>query len=683
MMASPLTKVPSTAAALDWTTKTGIQAEISVDLLSPDIFSEMVAYFDNEAVAGSSVNVIPREKEPAADAGVAPVFPLQGDPADLMTITRLLPFVIGNALSKHEASNDIQLSAPQIGGDIAPTSEVTLATFLANLHELISDLLPRDELGGPLNIADLLTAPDGQDAVLDIMVSEQGAVLTQALPSALQPSEGTLTSAQPFGDKKLALNDNLLTAPDGQGAVLGIMVSEQGAVLTQTLPSAPQPSEGTLTSAQPLGDKKLALNDNLLTAPDGQGAVLGIMVSEQGAVLTQTLPSAPQPSEGTLTSAQPLGDKKLELNDNLLTAPDGQGAVLGIMVSEQGPVLTQTLPSAPQPSEGTLTSAQPLGDKKLASIDNKIPVETTLKSIGTFTKSNMEDLPVVPARMVVSVGATPLPEKAVSQTVAPTILRDSGLQAAASDALSNTSLKGEIGLGKKQSAFADPSAMATPQAATPPSIPIQPVMSDLTRLVATSPAREAPSVSNASALETVATISGVDTAPGGTGGQSQGGNAQTSTGTNSQQGMAQSQALATVLDVQRQGWTKALVNRAMSMVQSGGTMTFKVMPAHLGMITLKLSEGRRGTDLRIVADVAATASMLRDVKHQISSAFESAGITLGEYSAGTSDRGDKGSTSRDYDIIEGDIEPKIKLNQDFTEMSDNSNDDHSSINIIL
>jgi hypothetical protein len=534
MMASPLTKVPSTAAALDWTAKTSIRAETSVDLLSPDVFSEMVAYFGNEAVAGSSVNAIPLEKEPAADdtapinnhvnfplgdsidaqllidmassrvspsgadAGVAPVFPLRGDPADLMAITRLLPFAIGNALSKHEASNDIQLSAPQIGGDIAPTSEVTLATFLANLHELISDLLPKDELGGPLNIADLLTARDGQDAVL-----------------------------------------------------------------------------GALTSALPVGDKKLTLNDI------------------------------------------------------------------------------------------------------------KIPVDTTLKNMRALAKSNMEDLPVVPAKMVDSVGAIPLPAKAVSQAVAPTILRDSGLQAAASDALPNTGPEVEIGLGKKQSTFADPSAIATPQAATPPSISTQPVMSDLIRLVATSPEREAPSVSNASALEAIAAISGVDTAPGGTGGQSQGGNAQTGTGTNSQQGMAPSQALATVLDVQRQGWTKALVSRAMSMVQSGGTMTFKVMPAHLGMITLKLSEGRRGTDLRIVADVAATASMLRDVKHQISSAFESAGITLGEYSAGTSDRGDKGSTSRDYDKTEGDIEPKIKLNQDIAEMHDYSGNDHSSINIIL
>jgi hypothetical protein len=231
MMASPLIKVPSTAAALDWTAKTSIQTEISVDLLSPDVFSEMVAYFGNEAVAGSSVNAIPLEKEPAADdtspinnrvnfplgdsidaqllidmassrvslsvadAGVAPVLPLRGDPADLMAITRLLPFAIGNALSKQEASNDIQLSAPQIGGDIAPTSEVTLATFLANLHELTSDLLPKDELGGPLNIADLLTARDGQNAVFGIMVSEQGAFLTQALPSAPQLVEGTLTSA--------------------------------------------------------------------------------------------------------------------------------------------------------------------------------------------------------------------------------------------------------------------------------------------------------------------------------------------------------------------------------------------------------------------------------------------------------------------------------------------------------
>ena len=329
------------------------------------------------------------------------------------------------------------------------------------------------------------------------------------------------------------------------------------------------------------------------------------------------------------------------------------------MPSKQGAVLAQALPST-----------APL-------------VEDILKNIGNFTKPSMENLPVVPARMAVSVGATPLPENAVSQTVDQTILRNSGLQPATSNALLNTGLKVEIGPGKKQPVFTDTSAMATPQIATPLSIATQPVMSGLARLVATNPERVAPLISNASALKTVVAIAGVDTAPGGTGGQFQGGNANTGTGTNNQQGMTQSQTLATVLDVQRQGWTKALINRAMSMVQSGGVMTFKVMPAHLGMITLKLSEGRRGTDLRIVADVAATASMLRDVKHQISSAFQSAGITLGEYSAGTSDRGDKGSTPQNYDKIESSVEPKNKLNQDITEVSNYLGDDHSSINIIL
>ena len=580
-MASPLIKVPGTAAALDWTTKTGIQAEIGVDLLSPDVFSTLVAYFDNKDIAGSSVSTVSPEKELAADdlaaiknrvnfllgdsisaklvsdtasshvslsgadVSVALTLPLQGDPVDLMVARRLLPFAIGNALSISGAPNDIQLSVPQISGDIAPNFEMTLETFLVNLHELTSDLLPKDELTSdllpkdelnePFNIANLLSAHNDQDTFFGIAVSEQGAVFSQASPSALQLGEGTLTSALPLGDKKLTLTANP--------------------------------------------------------------------------------------------------------------------------------------PSALQLGNGTLTSALPLGDKS--------------KNIGTSSKLIIEDQPVVPPRTVASVGAILLPEEDASQTVGSTILRYSGLQAAAAGALPNTGLEVEAGLGKNHSAFASPSAAMTPQAATSPYILTQPAMFDLTRHVATSPDRMLPSAPSASALEAAAAIAGVDATPSGTGGQSQSGNAHTGTGTNSQQGMAQSQALAAVLDVQRQGWTKALVNRAMSMVQSGGTMTFKIMPAHLGLITLKMSEGRRGTDLRIVADVAATASMLRDVKHQISSVFESAGITLGEYSAGTSNRGDKGSTSQNHDKAESGPELETKLNQDVAEFSDYSGDDRSNINIIL
>jgi hypothetical protein len=665
MMASPLTKVPSAAAALDWATKTGMQAATGADLLSPDVFSALVAYFGDEAIAGSSVGAIPREKElaaddaakiknsvnfllgdginaqllidmasggvspPGGDAGVDAVFPLQGEAVDLMAITPLLPLAISSALSKREALDVIQSSAPQIGGDIAPTSEITLEMFLTNLNELISDLHPKDELGGPLNIADLLSARDGQDAVL------------------------------------------------------GTKGSEKDAALSLALPSAPQSDEGTLASGLHLSDKKLTLTESLLSARSGQDAVFVVKRPKQGSVLTQAVPSAPQPSEGTQTSVLHLGDKKVPLTDSLLSGRSGQDPVLGVNRPEQGSVLTQAVPSAPQPGEDTQTSALHLGDKKMTPTDNKMSVEITPKDVGTFGKLSMADLPVVPARTVASIGSIPLPEKAVSQTIDPTSLSDSGLQATASNALLNTGPEVQIGLGKKQSAFAGLPATATPQAATPPSIPNQPVMSDSVPHVAASPDRVAPPVFNASALETAAAIAGVDTAPGGTGGQSQGGNSQTGPGTNSQQGMAQSQALAAVLDVQRQGWTKALVNRAMSLVQSGGTMTFKIMPAHLGQITLKLSEGRRGTDLRIVADVAATASMLRDVKHQISSAFESAGIILGEYSAGTSDRREKGSTSQNRDEAEGGAEATIKLNQDVAKLSDYSGDDRSNINIIL
>jgi hypothetical protein len=161
MMASPLTKVSSTATALDSTAKIGTQAGISVDLLSPNAFSEIVANFGNETVAGSSINAIPPEIEPALDT--APInnsvnfllgdnsnAQLLIDPPDLVAMTRLLPFAIGNVISKQEDSNGIQLSAHQIGGDITPTSEMPSVTFLANAHDLISGTPPTDELGGPL-----------------------------------------------------------------------------------------------------------------------------------------------------------------------------------------------------------------------------------------------------------------------------------------------------------------------------------------------------------------------------------------------------------------------------------------------------------------------------------------------------------------------------------------------------
>lgn len=132
-----------------------------------------------------------------------------------------------------------------------------------------------------------------------------------------------------------------------------------------------------------------------------------------------------------------------------------------------------------------------------------------------------------------------------------------------------------------------------------------------------------------SAMTTTESATG-EAGPSPRGGSGQNGTVLASQGSASLQNMMEA-----ALDVRQQGWTKALVHRAISTAQAGGALTIKILPAHLGHITLTLSEGKRGTDLRIIADVPATAFMLRDVQYQISSAFENAGLTLGEYSAST------------------------------------------------
>ena len=108
--------------------------------------------------------------------------------------------------------------------------------------------------------------------------------------------------------------------------------------------------------------------------------------------------------------------------------------------------------------------------------------------------------------------------------------------------------------------------------------------------------------------------------------------------------MQQSAMAGAMLDVRHQGWTKTLVNRAAQSVQAGGTLTLSILPQHLGQITLKLSEGRKGMELRITAEVASTASMLRGVETQISGAFDEAGLKLASFSANTGGQGQGGDT---------------------------------------
>lgn len=179
----------------------------------------------------------------------------------------------------------------------------------------------------------------------------------------------------------------------------------------------------------------------------------------------------------------------------------------------------------------------------------------------------------------------------------------------------------------------------------------------------------------------LATASPIDFASGGFGSASQGGSGQTGSGVAGQGATSLQGQLEAALDVRQQGWTKTLVNRAINAAQAGGSLTIKILPAHLGQITLKLSEGKRGTDLRIIADVPATASMLRDVQDQLSSAFESAGLTLGAYSASTGDNGGERSQKDGYT---DEVKPSELANNTAQSADDVAGADNlSRINILL
>jgi hypothetical protein len=179
----------------------------------------------------------------------------------------------------------------------------------------------------------------------------------------------------------------------------------------------------------------------------------------------------------------------------------------------------------------------------------------------------------------------------------------------------------------------------------------------------------------------LAAASQIDFASGGSGSASQGGSGQTGSGVAGQGAASLQGQLEAALDVRQQGWTKTLVNRAINAAQAGGSLTIKILPAHLGQITLKLSEGKRGTDLRIIADVPATASMLRDVQDQLSSAFENAGLTLGTYSASTGNNGGEGSQKDGYT---DEVTPS-ELTNDTAQSADDvaGADNLSRINILL
>ena len=153
------------------------------------------------------------------------------------------------------------------------------------------------------------------------------------------------------------------------------------------------------------------------------------------------------------------------------------------------------------------------------------------------------------------------------------------------------------------------------------------------------------------------------------------------TGPAASSALANSAGTAAILDVRRQGWTKTLVNRAAGMAKAGGTMTLSILPQNLGQITLKLSDGRKGLELRMTADVASTTAMLRDVQGQIESAFDDAGLKLGSYSAQTGGQNQQdGSNNND---AQDDTEIEVVERNAQSENTQETIDDPERLNILL
>lgn len=106
-----------------------------------------------------------------------------------------------------------------------------------------------------------------------------------------------------------------------------------------------------------------------------------------------------------------------------------------------------------------------------------------------------------------------------------------------------------------------------------------------------------------------------------------------------------------VLDVQKQGWTQALVRRVAGLASTGGTLAVQVYPPALGRMLIRVAETPRGLDLRVSSELAATAAMMGEAEQRISHLLESAGLRLADYSSqtggtGADGRGDGGNGSQ-------------------------------------
>ncbi|WP_187292474.1 flagellar hook-length control protein FliK [Octadecabacter antarcticus] len=674
-----------------------------------------------EAVLSAGAAAVSRDIQAPIRVGENPAeIALVGSYEDLITTLYSVSFLNNDTVAPVPISSEllqpskvVSTVASLLAGDVeAFVKKMTggVEVVPEKLNAFTFESLPAVEIKKPMEITDQIIAKNQQPTVLvkplasnlelplAATMIEDGkplqALSQTTLSASIRSPEHSTAQSLPATDEaaSVAINDSNLAQSEAD--LVNAAKVEDGEplqALSQTTRSASIRSPEHLTAQSVLATDEaafVAINDSNLAQSEADPAnAAKVEEGEPLQALSQTTRSASIRSPEYLTAQSvPASDEAafVAINDsNLAQSEAGPANAAKVEEGEPLQALSQTTRSASIRSPEYLTAQSvPASDEAAF-----VAIKDSNLSQGEAELANAvkveEGEPLQALSQTTRSASIRSPEYLTAQSVpasdeaAFVAIKDSNLAQSEAEPANAKLDDGSKTINTFKSPQSTEAALLNTSAQSPQSASAAQVAPVGVVLKVIPPRQETANLQTFS-TEPLAAISNIEVSNAGSGMQTQ-----TGAGANGQSAMTPHQVLAVALDVRRQGWTKALVNRVVNMAQSGGTLTMNIMPAHLGQITLKLSEGRRGTDLRIVADVAATASMLRDVQQQISSAFESAGLTLGEYSAGTGKGGHGSSNPHEDDVTNQMSEIENLSNADTSPVNASNHDDRSRINILL
>ena len=682
MIASLITNDIGVAGATDWLAKTGLESnKTGVSTVEPSFVQIMTSLENGTAPIPLQIDMASQGLEQQStpqDIGSLDLAVTDEDGAQF-----LLAMVASVRSGKAVIGPPIAEVAAGITTVLATSDSVVVdelpVTLVLDLDAAVALVAPPSDLWGVAQIAQVQVEPVDPKLINDQEIAFMPVVTVEPVVESQQ-------LAQPLGAIGLPINALAAVLPDSDETLVATVDGGLGANVVPVMSGKSLALDGPvdvpfakMTDA-PISEivKIMTPDAEKLTAErmprDVTYQVVGVgsgmgrdplsypgLTSDDGKSVAQPGPLVPQGD--VLNPVVKVG-----------SGPAGVAAVLTAVVTDADP---QAMPSS-SPSHATSSApaqAQALapeqfsGAARVQAADTAVPITASKPSVD----SNSVPLQTAPA----GEAAGDLHENAIPQQLAARAVPATPANGAASMNAAGKNESPDV-VHKDRAPLIAPDQVTS---AIQMSKTAQLAVGASTNAVqqVTVPRQSLPPTLGPDSL--LATASPIDFASGGSGSASQGGSGQTGSGVAGQGATSLQGQLEAALDVRQQGWTKTLVNRAINAAQAGGSLTIKILPAHLGQITLKLSEGKRGTDLRIIADVPATASMLRDVQDQLSSAFESAGLTLGAYSASTGDNGGERSQKDGYT---DEVKPSELANDTAQSADDVAGADNlSRINILL